>query len=358
MKKIIILIFSLILPLLAPAVDHAFRLEIEGAHSVDVAGEFNEWGRQPMSRISDNLWVGSLWINPGEYAYKFIVDGDRWILDPANSRTKAIDGVKNSLVFVKANETTAKASSSANPFLDDLPTMQKLTFTIPMRTDVRFDEWKYKLKEDPNGMATFSVALPKDFDPQRADYNIAIISQTADGDACSVGHMNCYYPAALRQGWICLAVDRAGGETARKDWSGLNRRWVVLAQVLDAMHEAWPASKKWNYATMGFSGGVGYANYLGAMLVAERYKLAGIWQGGSGYVAAHFQNTLIPDSKYYHAKYAISWGSRDTVCSRNTMIYARRWAEESFREFNYEEYDGGHSPFEPHIENALIWFAE
>jgi len=147
-------------------------------------------------------------------------------------------------------------------------------------------------------------------------------------------------------------------EKARKDWSGITDRWIVLAQVLEAMHEAWPTSKKWNYATMGFSGGAGYANYLGAMLVAERYKLAGIWQGGSGYVAAHFQNTLIPDSKYYRAKYAISWGSSDTVCSRNTMMYARRWAEESFREFNYEEYDGGHSPFEPHIENAFMWFAE
>jgi len=332
-------------------------LEIEGARSVEIAGEFNGWGRQPMSRISDNTWVGSVWANPGEYGYKFIVDGDRWILDPANSRIKTIDGTENSSVIVKADGSWPNVSSS-NPFLDELPTMQKLTFTIPMNTRVRLNDWKYKPEDDPNGRVTFGLTLPKDFDPEKSDYNIAIISQTADGDACSVGHMNCYYPAALRQGWICLAVDRAGGEQARKKWSSITQRWIVLVQVLEAMHEAWPASKKWNYSTMGFSGGAGYANFLGAMLNDEGYKLAGIWQGGSGYVAAHFQDSLIPDSKYYRAKYAISWGSQDTVCSRNTMLYAYRWAEESFRDFRYEEYNGGHSPYEPHIENALVWFAE
>ena len=213
MKKIIILIFSLILPLLAPAVDHVFRLEIEGARSVDVAGEFNDWGRQPMSRISDNLWAGSLWINPGEYAYKFVVDGDRWILDPANSRTKMNDGVENSSVIVKADgERLSDNVQSSNPFSGNLPTVEKLTFTIPMKTSVRVGERRYKPKDDPNGMVTFGLTLPKDFDPRRNDYNLAIISQTVDGDACSVGHMNCYYPAALRQGWICLAVDRAGDD--------------------------------------------------------------------------------------------------------------------------------------------------
>jgi len=421
------LIVALVLSTAAPAVEHTFRLETEGAQSVAVAGEFNDWNPHPMDQVAENAWQCSLELEPGEYGYKFVIDGDRWLMDPANEVTKVVDGVENSsvalqapepspdtdcrtwtaaasgrtleatLVGVESGKATLKSADGvefriavsalaeedrdlvaswlrarteepapvkpsqeapkpAGPFRDDLPTGEKLTFTIPMKTPLRFDGSRYKPKDDPQGMVEFGLALPKDFDPQRSDYFIAVISQTVDGDASSVGHMNAYYQAALRRGWICLAADRAGGEEARKAWSPITRRWMVLAQVLEEMHQAWPQSEKWKYATMGFSGGAGYANYLGARLAAERYKLVGIWQGGSAYTDRHFPATLTPSRRFYRARYAMSWGRHDTVCSRDLMMYAYRWAQPRFRDFMYEEYDGGHEPYEPHIENALAWF--
>jgi len=420
---------SLSLPAVVPATEHTFRLEIEGAQSVALAGEFNGWSQQPMDRVADSTWECRLDLDAGEYGYKFVVDGDRWVMDPTNDRTKTVDGVENSSVVVEAPEPTVdtdcrtwtavasgrtlKASlisvengkaklqsddgralriavsslaeedrdfiarwlraraekpvpdkpppedpESSSPFLGDLPTGEKLTFTIPMKTRLRFDGTRYKPKDDLHGMVEFALALPKEFDPERSDYFVAIISQTVDGDASSVGHMNAYFPATLQRGWICLAADRAGGEEARKEWSPLTKRWIVLAQVLEAMHAAWPRSKRWKYATMGFSGGAGYANYLGARLAAERYDLIGIWQGGSAYTDRHFPAMLTPTQRYYRARYAISWGRHDTVCSRELMMHAYRWAQNSFRHFKYEEYDGGHEPYEPHIENALEWFTE
>ena len=49
------------------------------------------------------LWQGGLpaelRIPAGEYAYKFVVDG-QWFLDPANAATKVVAGATNSLVVV------------------------------------------------------------------------------------------------------------------------------------------------------------------------------------------------------------------------------------------------------------------
>lgn len=65
--------------------NHVFQLEgYPDAKKVVVAGSFNGWdeGKYCMSRQNGN-WVFPLYLNPGKYTYKFIVDGN-WILDPAN----------------------------------------------------------------------------------------------------------------------------------------------------------------------------------------------------------------------------------------------------------------------------------
>ncbi|MBR9915197.1 MAG: hypothetical protein GYB32_10300 [Algicola sp.] len=62
-----------------------FRLRgHEDAESVIVAGSFNRWDEEAlkMYRI-DNGWEIKLHIKPGEYEYRFIVDGN-WMEDPSN----------------------------------------------------------------------------------------------------------------------------------------------------------------------------------------------------------------------------------------------------------------------------------
>ncbi|MEY8847674.1 glycogen-binding domain-containing protein [Psychroserpens sp. XS_ASV72] len=62
-----------------------FRLRgFEDAEKVVVAGSFNKWDDQSfqMYRI-ENGWELKLQIKPGEYEYRFVVDGD-WMEDPSN----------------------------------------------------------------------------------------------------------------------------------------------------------------------------------------------------------------------------------------------------------------------------------
>lgn len=69
------------------AVEVAVRLmlPIEGAHSVAVAGDFNDWATDAIfleDPEGDGVFVGTLHLTPGSYAYMFVVDGERWVGDP------------------------------------------------------------------------------------------------------------------------------------------------------------------------------------------------------------------------------------------------------------------------------------
>jgi hypothetical protein len=40
-------------------------------------------------------------LSTGTYAYKFLVNGIDWVLDPENSAKKTVDGIENSSVEIK-----------------------------------------------------------------------------------------------------------------------------------------------------------------------------------------------------------------------------------------------------------------
>lgn len=80
-----------------------FTLDMKGAEEVAVTGEFTNWSREglPMERgEQDGVWKILVDIKPGEYEYRFIVDGV-WIKDPANSDFVRNEfGQENSLLIV------------------------------------------------------------------------------------------------------------------------------------------------------------------------------------------------------------------------------------------------------------------
>jgi pimeloyl-ACP methyl ester carboxylesterase len=57
------------------------------AKSVALAGTFNNWNAQstPMIRHGAD-WSVSIKLPPGTHPYKFVIDGERWTVDPANSQ--------------------------------------------------------------------------------------------------------------------------------------------------------------------------------------------------------------------------------------------------------------------------------
>ena len=58
----------------------------EQPESASVAGEFNGWnaGANPMEQVGPTVWRATVPLPAGEYQYKFVLDGDRWITDPTD----------------------------------------------------------------------------------------------------------------------------------------------------------------------------------------------------------------------------------------------------------------------------------
>jgi cyclomaltodextrinase / maltogenic alpha-amylase / neopullulanase len=66
-----------------------------------------------MRPVPDGSFETTLALGTGAYAYKFLLPNGDWILDPANPRTRACDGLRNSLLVVGgADEPVLHAPSS------------------------------------------------------------------------------------------------------------------------------------------------------------------------------------------------------------------------------------------------------
>jgi 1,4-alpha-glucan branching enzyme len=63
----------------------AFEVDFPDAGAVYLAGTFNDWNPEarPLTKGDDGLWRASIELEPGEYLYKFVVDGT-WVEDPGN----------------------------------------------------------------------------------------------------------------------------------------------------------------------------------------------------------------------------------------------------------------------------------
>ena len=63
-----------------------FTVHAENGKSVFLAGSFNEWSttaKKMAYKAKDGLYAATVQLAPGEYQYKFVVDGE-WRLDSAN----------------------------------------------------------------------------------------------------------------------------------------------------------------------------------------------------------------------------------------------------------------------------------
>ncbi|MBR9979558.1 MAG: glycogen-binding domain-containing protein [Desulfatitalea sp.] len=80
-----------------------FEFQAPDAESVFVVGSFNAWSLQkhPMKKGPEGIWKKAVILAPGDYEYKFWVDG-QWREDPLNQRCCAnCFGSRNSVVCVR-----------------------------------------------------------------------------------------------------------------------------------------------------------------------------------------------------------------------------------------------------------------
>jgi hypothetical protein len=82
-----------------------FFLFAPAAKRVALAGTFNRWdpGTTPLARLGeDGVWTVTLGLPVGQHQYAFVVDGQRWVVDPAAPAVDDGFGRKNSVVSVSA----------------------------------------------------------------------------------------------------------------------------------------------------------------------------------------------------------------------------------------------------------------
>jgi hypothetical protein len=80
-----------------------FMLHAPGAKSVAVAGTFNQWDQNAAPLIpagTDGVWTTTLALPVGQHQYAFVVDGRRWVADPAAPGVDDGFGRRNSVVAV------------------------------------------------------------------------------------------------------------------------------------------------------------------------------------------------------------------------------------------------------------------
>lgn len=76
-----------------------FSFESSDAKEVILMGDFNNWNpkKHPMKKDDNGKWTKAVLLPPGQYEYKFLVDG-QWKEDPRNDKTCTnIFGTHNSV---------------------------------------------------------------------------------------------------------------------------------------------------------------------------------------------------------------------------------------------------------------------
>eukprot|EP00092_Neocalanus_flemingeri_P091333 GFUD01115774.1.p1 GENE.GFUD01115774.1~~GFUD01115774.1.p1 ORF type:complete len:293 (-),score=117.78 GFUD01115774.1:233-1111(-) len=114
-------------------VEVSIRWRGEG-DTVQVAGEFNSWAPQDLTKQEDGSWIVRLSLLPGKYMYKFVVEGD-WVINQDMPTVSDDEGNKNNQIEVEDGEASGDSDSwekvsipegDADAGLNSPTTMQKI----------------------------------------------------------------------------------------------------------------------------------------------------------------------------------------------------------------------------------------
>jgi len=82
-----------------------------GASSVSVVGDFNRWslGANPLAPAARGVWTTSVQLPRGRHEYVFVIDGQRWVTDPAApaSPTDEFGGESSTIMVGRADSPRA-----------------------------------------------------------------------------------------------------------------------------------------------------------------------------------------------------------------------------------------------------------
>jgi hypothetical protein len=348
---------------LALAKEQEFRLDRLDAQSVALMCECNNWKAQPMTKGSDGVWKISVSLSPGNYSYKFLVNGSEWLFDPNNPNRKTVNGIENSAIEV-SDDNSAPATSTS-PVTSTGPSMvttvrpsttgaftptpgELFTIEIPLSDKRRADAAK-----DGNprlAHAKMALAVPPNFDPQKS-WPILIISNT---EAYSnIDSLQQFKQAANDEGWVALAADAVEAEDKQKG----SPRWPTVGAAFDYIFTQWPGVKDWPIACGGMSGGGKNSAFLAADLAREHHRIIGMLMMGCNQDMATVAYHKSAPPNFLTAAVFLSSGKSDKIATPEAHESVKNSLRSTgFQKVRLESFDGAHDIYQPHIGEALRWF--
>jgi hypothetical protein len=343
----------------ARAASHEFQFARPDAQRVDLMGEFNHWKAQPMRKGADGTWTLAVSMSPGTYGYKFLVDGNEWVLDPSNPNRKTVDGVENSSITIEelapssggttpANVTPV-AQQAAPPTFSPTPG-EVSNFEVPLSQKRQAEA--VRLHNPKITHAKVAIAVPTGFDPQKSWPLFIPINTESYSDIDAMGQ---YTETALAAGWVIMAADPFDEEKGEHgDW-----RTPVVEAALDYLAAVWPASRDWPIASGGHSGGAKNGSFLAADLARDHRRVIGIFMSGCNQDMASFAYRKSAPPNFLNAAIYMSGGKNDTVATRAMQERVEKSLRHTgFRKVQRQTFEGGHDVYQPQFSDALKWFVE
>jgi hypothetical protein len=83
-----------------------FVLHADGARTVAVVGDFNDWdpAATPLAESGDGVWSAVVPLSPGSVRYSFLIDGREWRADPSAATAPGDFGRPSSVTLVAEPE--------------------------------------------------------------------------------------------------------------------------------------------------------------------------------------------------------------------------------------------------------------
>ncbi len=362
------------------AKDQEFHLDRADARTVALAGEFNHWQAQPMSKQPDGTWSLTIPLAPGTYGYKFLVNGSEWLFDPNNPSRKTVDGIENSAIEISSSDDRLPASSATaspnfpagggssasqvapSPSLGQVGTI--LSSTPPpglaltpgeeLVTEIRLSPANRALaaREGNAALTTARLALvvPPGFDPAKS-WPILVINNTENYS--NVDAMNQFKDATIAEGWIIMGADPIESE---KDAHG-NWRSPCSVAGLDYLAAVWPGAANWPVACGGMSGGAKNSAFVAGEVVKAHHPLIGMLMMGCNQDMASVELRKGSPPQFLAVPIFLSSGTADTIATpAQTEEVKESMRRTGFRKVRLETHDGAHVVCQPHVGEALRWF--
>ena len=295
-----------------------FSLAAPGAKQVFLAGEMTDWdtGKRAMQRDASGTWRTTLDLEPGQYLYKFVVDG-QWIQDPATPDHDADgQGGQHSFVFVGNGAWTVPAGAPRG------------------EVQVR----RVESRELGHAM-TVNVYLPPGFKPgQQLPVLWLLHGSGMDADQwLRTGHIERYMDHLLADGAIRpFVIVMPSGARGEQSYDGASERFIAteLPLWLASTYGLHPSRAKSAVAGMSLGG------YGTVALVVRHPQQYGFGAGLSGWYPPELLKEVEKASPL-PAKLVLRCGTEDHLLASNRAL--ADVLKQRNASFDYAEEPGGHT---------------